>query len=73
MLHTIKVYNCSQQTIPLQVKTPNGDFFRDEQQVRLLSGQDVELPKDCVMMDQITNLQAKGMVKITFDSESNID
>lgn len=67
--HSIRVYNCGKQLLSLQVRAPKGDFFSSEQQIRLAAGQDVELPKSHVRMDQIRNLQAKGFLKVLYDSE----
>lgn len=64
----IRVYNCSKQTIPLQVRPVNSDFYRDEQQVRLAPGKSVLLSKKEVMESQIKNLQTKRMIKVVYDS-----
>ena len=68
-MEEIRVHNCSRQMIPLQVREPGSDFYAGEQQVRLMPGQEVTLPKEFAHMDQITNLQKKGIVRITYDSE----
>lgn len=67
--HTIRIHNTSKQMIPLQVKPPAGDFYLHEQQVRLYPNKDVVLPKDHVLEEQITNLKAKAMIKVSYDSE----
>jgi len=41
----VRIYNCSSQMIALQVRPPNSDFYRNEQQVRINPGQDALLPK----------------------------
>jgi len=64
-----RIYNCSNQMLPLQVRPPGGDFYRNEQQVRLLPGTDVTLPKSHLRADQIDNLQKRQMIKVVFDSE----
>ena len=69
-VETIRISNISNQTISLQVRPPDGDFFLHEQQVHIMSGKEVTLPKDHTLMDQIMNLQARRMLKITHDSEA---
>jgi hypothetical protein len=67
--HTIRVYNSGKQQLALQMRAPNSDFFSNEQQVRLSPGQDAELPKSHVRMEQINNLKARGLLKVLYDSE----
>lgn len=67
---TIRVYNRSQQTVPLQVKPPGGDFFLHEQVVHLRPGKSVRLPKSFVNEPQIQNLQKRRILQIIYDSES---
>lgn len=67
--HQIRIYNCSKQLIPLQARTPGGDFYTSEQQIRISPGQDVLLPKAYLRADQIENLQKRGMIKVLHDSE----
>lgn len=69
-VEVIRVYNRSKQSIPLQVRPPHGDFYLHEQQVYIVPGKSVMLPKDHVLMAQIANLQGRGMLKVTFDSET---
>lgn len=64
-IEMIRIYNSGKQVIPLQVKPPKGDFFLHEQQVRIMPGKSVLLPKDHVLMDQVKNLSARGMLKVT--------
>lgn len=66
----VRIYNCSKQMIPLQVRAPGSDFFTNEQQVRLEPGQDVALPKSHLREDQIKNLQKRRMVQVVYDSEA---
>lgn len=66
----VRLYNCSKQMIPLQVRAPGSDFFSNEQQVRLEPGSDVMLPKSHLMADQVENLRRRRMIQVTFDSES---
>jgi hypothetical protein len=56
--------------VPLQVRTPGGDFYLHEQQVRLAPGSTVSLPKDHLMADQLKNLAAKRIIKVLFDGEA---
>ena len=67
---TVRIYNCSRQMIPLQVRAPGSDFYTNEQQIRLDPGKDVVLPKSHLLADQIENLQRKRMVKVIYDSEA---
>ena len=69
----VRVYNCSSQMIALQVRPPNSDFYRNEQQVRINSGQDALLPKSHLRMEQLENLQKKRMIQIVYDSETHVD
>ena len=71
--HVIRVYNSSKQLISLQVRSPNGDFYTSEQQVRIIPNQSVMLPKSHVRQDQIDNLQKRGMIKVVYDSEVALD
>lgn len=67
--HTLRIYNSSNQMIPLQVRAPGSDFYTNEQQVRLNPGKSVILMKSHVRMDQIENLQKRGILRVVFDSE----
>ncbi len=67
--HTIEVYNCSNQMIPLQLRTPNSDFYANEQQVRINPGARIKLPKSHVREEQISNLQSRRMLKVLLDTE----
>jgi hypothetical protein len=67
--HVVRIYNNSKQMIPLQVRTPGGDFFTSEQQVRIMPGRDVLLLKSHLRSDQIENLTKKGLVRVVYDSE----
>lgn len=68
--HVIRVYNCSKQMIPLQLRPPNSEFYSNEQQVRIKPGQDVQLPKSYVRREQIENLRGRKMIKVIYDSEA---
>lgn len=67
----VKIYNCSTQLVQLQLRVPGGDFYTDEQQVRILPGKEAELPKNHLREDQIANLKARRMIKVTYDSEAS--
>lgn len=69
----LRIYNCSKQLIPLQVRPPGGDFYTSEQQVRLAPGGDVLLPKTHLRQEQIENLQKRRMIRILYDSESEAE
>jgi|CXWL01.1.fsa_nt_gi hypothetical protein len=66
----IRVYNCSKQMIPLQVRPPGSDFFSNEQQVRLQPNKEALLPKSHIRMEQIRNLQSRRMLRVLYDSET---
>lgn len=68
---SIRLYNRGKQMLPIQVCPPKGDFYLHEQQVRLAPGKSVLLPKDHLRMEQVTNLAARGLLKVTYDSESS--
>jgi hypothetical protein len=55
--------------IALQMRAPGGDFYGGEQQIRLLPGQDVSVPKSYVNDHQILNLKARRMIKILSETE----
>ena len=68
---SVRVYNSSNQMIPLQVRVPNTDFYTNEQQIRILPGSSVLLPKDHMMEDQLKNLKSRGMIKVLYDSDNS--
>jgi hypothetical protein len=61
---SITIYNCSAQMIPLQLRKPNSEFYANEQQVRIMSGKQVTLPKSHLMMEQIESLAKQRMIRI---------
>jgi len=71
--HVVKIYNCSNQMIPIQVRAPNSDFYSNEQQIRVMPGRDTLLPKSHLRFEQIENLKAKRMIKIVYDSEEQAE
>jgi hypothetical protein len=68
---SVRIYNCSKQMVPLQVRAPGSDFYQNEQQIRLGVGQDVELPKSHLHAEQIENLQRRRIIKVIYDSEQS--
>ena len=68
--HVVRIYNSSKQLIQLQVRAPGSDFFTNEQQVRILPGRDVLLPKSHLRQDQVDNLQKRGFIKVIYDSQA---
>lgn len=56
--------------ISLQARTPGTDFYSGEQQVRIMPGKDVLLPKTYLLSTQIENLQKRGVIKVVYDSEA---
>lgn len=68
----IRIYNCSKQMIPLQVRPPGSDFYTNEQQIRLNPGKDVSLPKSHTREDQIDNLRQKRMIQVIYDGDDDV-
>ncbi len=64
MSEEVRIYNCGKQTIPIQLRRPGGDFFRDEQTVYLNAGKTVTLPKTHLNEEQIRRLQATRHIKL---------
>lgn len=60
----LSIYNKSKQTISLQARPPKGDFFLDEQQIRIRPKETVQLDARYIMEEQIKNLASKGLLKI---------
>ncbi len=65
----VRIENLSRQMIPLQVKPPNGDFYVEEQQIRLSpagkKGCAVKLPKKYLNMAQIENCKSRRFISVT--------
>ena len=66
----VRIYNCSKQMIPLQLRSPKGDFFLHEQVVQLGPGKTVKLPKSHINDAQIQNLQKRRQIQVIYDSET---
>ncbi len=60
----ITIYNCGNQTVPLHVKPPEGDFFLHEQAIQLRPGKTVRLPQSHVNQSQIGNLQKTRKIRV---------
>ena len=65
---SIRIYNSSKQMIPIQVRSPKGDFYASEQQIRLLPGKDVLLPKSHIMQEQVDNLAKRRMIRVIYET-----
>lgn len=64
MSEIITLYNQSKQAIPIHVRPPGGEFYQSEQQVTIRPSKSISLIKEHVNMDQVNNLQRRGMLKI---------
>ncbi len=64
MSDTIIVYNSSKQAVPLSLRPPGAEFFTSEQQVTLNPGKQITLIKEHVNLDQVSNLQRRGILKV---------
>jgi 5'(3')-deoxyribonucleotidase len=69
----VKIYNRSNQMIPLQLMPPKGDFFLNQQVVYLGPKRTVKVPKSYINEDQINNLQSRRELQILFDSDDAAD
>jgi hypothetical protein len=59
------VHNISKQTIPLQLAPPSGvDFYAGEQTISLFRGKSTKLPFSRARMEQLTNLQKAGKIRM---------
>lgn len=65
----VLIANKTKQEIPLQVKPPNGDFFSQEQQIRLRPvgkrGSTVVIPEQYLNSAQVENCKARGFISVT--------
>lgn len=69
-INQIRIANISKQMVPIQLRSPNGDFYTHEHQIRLDPGcQPISIPKSHLFMEQITNLAKRGILKIVNDTE----
>lgn len=60
----IRIINISRQTIPIQVSAVNGDFYKDQQQIQLAAGKDIQLDEKYLVSEQVNNLKERGLLKV---------
>ena len=60
----IRIINCSNQMIPIQLSAEGEDFFRGQQQIQLRSGKDVLIDEKYLIKGQTENLQQRGLLKL---------
>ena len=61
----VTVLNVCKQTVPIQLKAPNGvSFFVGEQTVPIMPGKTARLPEHRLYNHQINNHQQAGRLKI---------
>jgi hypothetical protein len=60
----IRIINCSNQMIPVQLSAEGEDFFRGQQQIQLQSGKDVLIDEKYLIKGQAENLQQRGLLKL---------
>lgn len=61
----IVITNKSRQMLSLQVKPPNGDFYYEEYQIRIMPGKSTKIPRRYLNWSQIENCRGKGMISIS--------
>ena len=64
MAKTYVITNVSRQLIPVQVRRPGGDFYKDEQQIRIKPGETVRLPAAMLLQHQLDNCKLRHELKI---------
>lgn len=62
--NNITLYNKSKQMLGIMLKSPDGDFYKDQQQINLKPGETVTVPSSYTLRHQIKNLCAKNMLSI---------
>lgn len=60
----IRIINCSNQMIAIQLTAEGEDFFRGQQQIQLQSGKDVLIDEKYLIRGQAENLQQRGLLKL---------
>ena len=60
----IRIINCSNQMIPIQLSAEGEDFFRGQQQIQLGRGQDVLVDRKYLIDGQVDNLQQRGLLRL---------
>jgi hypothetical protein len=67
----VNILNISKQAIHVQLKAPpNVDFFAGEQTIPLMPGKFTKFPRRRLYMDQVTNLQKSGKLRILSYSDN---
>ena len=62
---SVIVHNISKQTVIVQLAPPEGvDFYAGEQSISLFRGKSTRLPYSRVRMEQLTNLQKAGKLRV---------
>lgn len=68
---SVTITNICKQMVPLQLRSPTNsdgkriDFFIGERTVNLRPGESGSFPEDQLMVEQITNLRKKGMIRVS--------
>jgi len=60
----VRIINVSNQLIPIQVSAVNGDFYKDQQQIQLAPGKNVQLDEKYLVSEQVNNLRERGLLKV---------
>lgn len=60
----VTVTNVSNQMIPIQVRSPAGDFYLEERQARINPGRSIQLPRNFLNQGQLENLKSRHHVQI---------
>ena len=62
---SVRITNTSNQMIPIQLSAEGEDFYRGQQQVQLKGGQSIMIDEKYLVTGQVTNLQSRGLLKLT--------
>ena len=60
----VRIINVSNQLISVQVSAVNGDFYKDQQQIQLAPGKNVQLDEKYLVSEQVNNLRERGLLKV---------
>jgi hypothetical protein len=60
----VRVCNVSVQRIDLQIQPPNGDFYLEQRQVRIMPRKHVDVPEDHLNAAQIENYKARQQIQV---------
>lgn len=67
----VNILNVCKQAIHVQLKAPpNVDFFAGEQTIPLMPGKFTKFPQNRLYMEQISNLQKSGRLRILSYSDN---